>query len=249
MSEQSKIHMVLRKDKNYVLETSLNKLIKKSVRLDRKSWLQKQLSDNNWSEIKKLRKGSPAQQGRLQNQFGVSVSSEHRSETMAHHFETIQWAVRPSAAVSTLPPLHEELPVNINDISEEEVKTGALIDGHDNQYTLMRPHDLTVPHQDVGLVEELLITICMCFFLGTMFRLIGLPSFLGHMAAGTVLGPMGLGKLRHMVQLDSLGKFCNCFFVALTVILWDKSEMSETNTLYQQDNLASSCFFLCLVSN
>eukprot|EP01043_Picozoa_sp_COSAG02_P131894 COSAG02_NODE_69770_length_198_cov_27.878788_1_plen_31_part_10 len=31
------------------------------------------------------------------------------------------------------------------------MKTGALIDGHDNQYTLMRPHDLTVPHQDVGL--------------------------------------------------------------------------------------------------
>lgn len=88
----------------------------------------------------------------------------------------------------------------------EEIKTGALIDGHDNQYTLMRPHDLTVPHQDIGLIEELLITLGACFVLGAAFRFCGLPSFLGHMAAGTILGPMGLGKLRHMVQLDSLGQ-------------------------------------------
>lgn len=92
-------------------------------------------------------------------------------------------------------------------VGVEEIKTGALIDGHDNQYTLMRPHDLTVPHQDVGLVEELLITLSTCFLMGAVFRFVGLPSFLGHMAAGTILGPMGLGKLRHMVQLDSLGKF------------------------------------------
>lgn len=100
-------------------------------------------------------------------------------------------------------------------VGVEEMKTGALIDGHDNQYTLMRPHDLTVPHQDVGLVEELLITVSTCFLMGAAFQLVGLPSFLGHMAAGTVLGPMGLGKLRHMVQLDSLGKFWECFHLLM----------------------------------
>ena len=93
------------------------------------------------------------------------------------------------------------------DFTVEEMKTGVLIDGHDNQYTLMRPHDLTIPHQDVGLVEELLITISACFLMGALFQSFGLPSFLGHMAAGTIVGPMGLGKLRHMVQLDSVGKF------------------------------------------
>ena len=92
------------------------------------------------------------------------------------------------------------------DFTVEEMKIGVLIDGRDNQYTLMRPHDLTVPHQDVGLVEELLITLSACFLLGALFQSVGLPSFLGHMAAGTIVGPMGLGKLRHMVQLDSLGK-------------------------------------------
>lgn len=103
---------------------------------------------------------------------------------------------------------------NAGDVGVEEMKIGALIDGNDNQYTLMRPHDLTVPHQDVGLVEELLVTLSTCFLMGAVFRFIGLPSFLGHMAAGTVLGPMGLGKLRHMVQIDSLGKFLICFLCA-----------------------------------
>ena len=107
--------------RDYRLEASLNKLIKKSVKQDRKSWLHKQLSGNNWSEIKKLRKGVPVQQGRLKDQSGHIVSSEHRSETMALHFEKIQWAVRPASAVSALPSLYEELPVNLNAITKEEV--------------------------------------------------------------------------------------------------------------------------------
>ena len=38
------------------------------------------------------------------------------------------------------------------------------------------PHDLTVPHQDVGLIEELLITLSTCFLMGGDGN-VGLPSF------------------------------------------------------------------------
>jgi hypothetical protein len=40
-----------------------------------------------------------------------------------------------------------------------EESLGVLIDAADNQYTLMRPHDVTVPHQDMGLIEELLTVL------------------------------------------------------------------------------------------
>ena len=80
------------------------------------------------------------QQGRLQDQSGAFVSSEHRSETMAQHLERVQWAVRPASVVSALPPLYDELPMNLSPITKEEVwkilnklhKNKAP--GHDNLY-------------------------------------------------------------------------------------------------------------------
>jgi Kef-type K+ transport system membrane component KefB len=45
-----------------------------------------------------------------------------------------------------------------------------------------------------------------CCAAGWLARLVGLPAFLGHLSAGMALGPVGLDRVRHMAQLDSLGQ-------------------------------------------
>ena len=51
----------------------------------------------------------------------------------------------------------------------------------------MRPTDLSMPYHDDGLVHELLTTLAMSFLLGCGATAVGLPSFIGHMAAGEPL--------------------------------------------------------------
>ena len=123
-------------DKN--AEAYLQRLIKASVKQDRTSWLIDLLRTGSWQEIRKLRKPVSHKQGRLKDEHGSLVSSEHRSDTMAKHFETVQWAVRPAAVIVDRPALFEELNMNTLSIQCEEVRQimrklhKRKAPGHDN---------------------------------------------------------------------------------------------------------------------
>ena len=49
------------------------------------------------------------------------MESDAAADTMAEHLEKIQWYVRPVGTVDG-PSLGDEIPVNINEFSESEVK-------------------------------------------------------------------------------------------------------------------------------
>ena len=78
----------------------------------------------DWSRVKKPRKQKPPNQGRLKDQHGQLVSCEDRSETLAKHLETVQWAVRPTS-VAEARPSSDKLLVNIGPVSEDEIVLAA----------------------------------------------------------------------------------------------------------------------------
>ena len=96
-------------------------LVKKSVQQDKCSWFHAALSKQDWNAIRKLKKGFVPHQGRIKNEAGELVSSEHKAETMASFFEKMQWHVRADTSISDQPPIFDQLPVSLSDFTREEI--------------------------------------------------------------------------------------------------------------------------------
>ena len=75
-------------------EIELQREIKKSVKHDRRNYLEELVGAGMWSQLKLLRRGSPKMKGRLRNAAGVVVENDEKAETLADYFENIQWRVR-----------------------------------------------------------------------------------------------------------------------------------------------------------
>jgi hypothetical protein len=88
---------------------------------DRSDWLNDLVSTGGWDAIRRLRKGFVKHQGRLRNTSGNLVSSEERSDTLGKYLQDVQWAVRPTSLLPPKPTLFERLPVNLDDITHDEV--------------------------------------------------------------------------------------------------------------------------------
>ena len=115
---------------------------------------------------------------------------------------------------------------------EEEAYGAVLVDRHANQYTLMRPSDLSRPYHDDGLVHELLATLAAAFVFGGGATTVGLPSFIGHMGAGVLLGPLWADATRHMVQLETLGQLgIELFLFGVTNLASPASSRDPANRL------------------
>ena len=54
---------------------------------------------------------------------GKHVSSNDRAEILAEYYEKMQWRVRPEAHVQLRPKLFDNLPVELDGITVEEVRT------------------------------------------------------------------------------------------------------------------------------
>ena len=110
-----------RSNGNFTEERRLSKSVKSAVAQDRSAWLNNLVADGDWSAIRRLRKGFAKQQGRLKDALGTFVSSDQRADTLGQYLQDIQWAVRPTQAAPPKPPLFEMLPVELADITEDEV--------------------------------------------------------------------------------------------------------------------------------
>ena len=105
-------------------ELEMNKEIKKSAKNDRVKFLDDMLKDEDWSQIKKLRKSFSRPNGRIRNLDGELVESSQRGETLAEYFEKIQWSVQfPDLMPNNNIMFTTPLSINEDDISTEEVKT------------------------------------------------------------------------------------------------------------------------------
>ena len=89
----------------------------------------------------------------------------------------------------------------------EERQAVKLIDQQNNQFSLSRPRDTTVPVEDPLLIADGILLAFAAFVLGTLFHLLSLPVFFGHLLAGILLGPSGLNLVTNLVQVETLGQF------------------------------------------
>jgi hypothetical protein len=102
-----------------------------------------------------------------------------------------------------------------------KVETGAmavLVDSASNQYVLSRPRDVTVPIEDHRLIHDIINLLLLSFVLGGLCSLIKVPSLLGYILAGLLLGPVGYDVISSVVQLETLGEF-GVVFIVLCVAL------------------------------
>lgn len=71
----------------------------------------------------------------------------------------------------------------------------TIIDAENNQYVLIRSNDPSLHFEDIKLFHDIVLLICVAYFLGTFFDFLKLPTFFGFVGAGMLLGPPGLNKL------------------------------------------------------
>ena len=67
----------------------------------------------------------------------------------------------------------------------------VLIDPQSNQYSLSRPQDTTIPHEDHNLLYDLLLLHLSCFVFGAVFSLVRAPAVFGYIFTGVLFGPSG----------------------------------------------------------
>ena len=94
------------------------------------------------------------------------------------------------------------------------VETGAmavLVDSASNQYVLARPRDVTVPIEDHRLIHDIINLLLLSFVLGGLCSLIKVPSLLGYILAGLLLGPVGYDVISSVVQVrHNVDWECTC---------------------------------------
>ena len=77
----------------------------------------------------------------------------------------------------------------------------VLVDSASNQYVLSRPRDVTVPIEDHHLIHDIINILLLSFVLGGLCSLIKVPSLLGYILAGLLLGPVGNNLISSVVQV------------------------------------------------
>lgn len=76
------------------------------------------------------------------------------------------------------------------------VEALVLVDPESNQYTLSRPQDTTVSHQDHHLLYDILLLFLLCSVLGMAVSWLRAPCLFGYILAGVLLGPSGFNVIK-----------------------------------------------------
>lgn len=76
-----------------------------------------------------------------------------------------------------------------------------LVDSASNQYVLSRPGDVTVPIEDHHLIHDIVNLVLLSFVLGGLCSLIKVPSLLGYILTGLLLGPVSNNVISSVVQV------------------------------------------------
>ena len=105
-------------------EQELQWKIKQSARRDRREWLKSLAGSGAWKDARKLRDGVSHPQGRLNDAEGVPISSECPADRFGQFLEDVQWARRSTSPFDD-EPTHEPLPVNLGEVSMQELQDSA----------------------------------------------------------------------------------------------------------------------------
>lgn len=110
------------------------------------------------------------------------------------------------------------------DEAEEKGKMGTLddktplsiMDSKSNLFTLSHPSgikSLSAHGEDPSLIIDILLVLVVGIILGSLFEMIGFPSFFGYLITGLVLGPSGLDAVRNVIQISSIGQIGALFLL------------------------------------
>lgn len=103
---------------------------------------------------------------------------------------------------------------------DEQMKShkgiSVLVDSASNQYILSHPHDITVAIEDHRLIHDIINLLLLSFLFGIVCSLFKVPSLLGYIIAGMVLGPSGYNTIISVVQVETIGEF-GVFFIVFAV--------------------------------
>ena len=83
-----------------------------------------------------------------------------------------------------------------------------LVDSASNQYVLSHPRDITIPVEDHHLIHDIANLFLVAMALGGLCSLIKVPSLLGHILGGLLLGPVGYNVINSVVQVYT----CTCTY-------------------------------------
>ena len=92
----------------------------------------------------------------------------------------------------------------------------VLVDSASNQYILSHPHDITVAIEDHRLIHDIINLLLLSFLFGIVCSIFKVPSLLGYIIAGMVLGPSGYNTIISVVQVETIGEF-GVFFIVFAV--------------------------------
>lgn len=103
---------------------------------------------------------------------------------------------------------------------DEQMKShkgiSVLVDSASNQYILSHPRDITVAIEDHRFIHDIINLLLLSFLFGIVCSLFKVPSLLGYIIAGMVLGPSGYNTIISVVQVETVGEF-GVFFIVFAV--------------------------------
>uniref|UniRef100_UPI00358EE63A transmembrane and coiled-coil domain-containing protein 3 isoform X4 n=1 Tax=Myxine glutinosa TaxID=7769 RepID=UPI00358EE63A len=100
---------------------------------------------------------------------------------------------------------------HINDLG-----LSMLIDSLNNQYILARPRDSTIPRSDHHFIKDIVLLMLFSLPCGWLCCHMKLPTMLGYIICGVLLGPSSLNMIKSLVQVETLGEF-GVFFIIFFV--------------------------------
>ena len=77
----------------------------------------------------------------------------------------------------------------------------------------------------LGLIPVFRLVSCFCS--GLLFSVLGLPSLVGHMIAGMLLGPAGMNMITSLVQISTIGELGVLFILFTLGLEFSISKLQE----------------------
>ena len=103
-------------------QKDIHKQVRRAVRADKAQWLENCLREGRWSDVDRLRRTRKPARDCMKNLAGEITSSEHKCDTLAEHYERIQWRVRPANLQDDRPALGPALPIDNEPFTAAEVE-------------------------------------------------------------------------------------------------------------------------------
>eukprot|EP01134_Creolimax_fragrantissima_P005313 CFRG5313T1 len=116
-------------------------------------------------------------------------------------------------------------------VQSKSIDTGTpyhLIDPENNQYVLTRAHDATTHYEDHRLLLDIVVMIIAVFIGILVCHLLGMPTFFGSLAAGVVVGPVGMNYISSHVQLNTVGQLGIFFILFILGMEFNMDQLRQT---------------------